>query len=90
MHFYQPAVFMCLYTIFTVVYWAAGGLHPHGHPYIYAILNWAEPARTVPLVVFGLLIGMPVIHVFIWMLHHFRDCCLLKVKLPTSVAPIKA
>lgn len=92
MHFYQPLVFVLSYVVFSIVYWAAGGLSPFGQPYIYAILDWEKPYRTVPLVVFGLMIGMPLIHVFVWMLHHFRDNCLskMRMKLSSSVEPTKA
>lgn len=92
MHFYQPALCVTLYGLFTIAYWAAGGLNPFGFPYIYAILNWSKPAQTVPSVIIGLLVILPLIHVFVWTLHQIRDVCLSKLikKNSLSIEPSKA
>ncbi|XP_067621793.1 protein rolling stone isoform X2 [Eurosta solidaginis] len=36
-----------IYYVFTVVYYTAGGLDEYGNPYIYPILDWKTPERTI-------------------------------------------
>lgn len=92
MHFYQPIAFLILYLIFSIIYWASGGLNPYGFPYIYSILDWSKPSRTIPLIVIGLSIGLPLIHMFVWVLHQIRDSCLSRIKRKNVVSeePLKA
>lgn len=73
LHFYQPMIALTVYFIFTVIYWAAGGLNASGQNYIYAILDWNKPKQTVPLVILGLIFLLPVFHALLWSLHKLRD-----------------
>lgn len=87
-HFYQPVLFAVAYFIFSLIYWAAGGLNPKGFPYIYSITNWANPSLTVPLVVCTVLIFVPIIHTFVWVLHQIRDWLFLRIKGNNSVQAV--
>ncbi|XP_032664981.1 protein rolling stone-like isoform X2 [Odontomachus brunneus] len=60
------------YVMFTVIYYAAGGLNKEGYPYIYKILDWKKPARTIPLCAGGLTL-VTVLHCVLCMLAHTRD-----------------
>ena len=42
-----PVLVGLWYVLFSVVYWAAGGLDPDGHPWIYPMLDWDHPASAV-------------------------------------------
>lgn len=50
LHFYIPFVFMFMYLIFTLVYWAAGGTTPDGGTAIYPIMDWENLQVTLPFV----------------------------------------
>lgn len=88
LHFYQPVLFVAFYLIFTLIYWAAGGHDPKGFPYIYTMTNWANPTFSVPLAVLTVLIVVPLIHTFVWVLHQIRDWLLLRMKAITSIEPV--
>merc|ERR1719480_398011 len=50
-HVYAPMLIACLYVLFTIVYFAAGGTNDDGvRPYIYEALNWSEPEKAGRLV----------------------------------------
>lgn len=87
LHFYQPVLVVGLYVVFSVIYWAAGGRNSNGSPYIYPVTNWANPGLTVPLVMGTVLVFIPLIHAFLWVLHQLRDWLLLRIKVITSIQP---
>lgn len=87
LHFYQPAVVMVCYFIFSVIYWAAGGHNSDGFPYIYVVTNWEKPGLAVPLAISTIVVFVPLIHAFVWILHQLRDRLLLRVKYFNSVSP---
>jgi len=65
-HFYLAVIFGIWYTLFSVVYWAAGGtgICREGFPcdrYIYPILDWDEKPGMAAGVVLGGCVLMPVI-----------------------------
>ena len=72
LHIYQPIIALCFYLIFSVIYWAAGGTGREGCHWIYPILDWNKPETTVPLI-FVMLVGVFVIHGFLWALQLLRD-----------------
>lgn len=73
MHFYHPFVFWLAYLAFSAIYWAAGGLNPGGYSYIYPVLDWDNLGLTVPFVVIGLFVALPIVHTLLWGLHLLRD-----------------
>ena len=72
LHYYQPALVMLGYAVFTVIYWAAGGLGLEGEDYIYWIINWDKPGYTI-LAILVLFVLMFLEQVLIWGLHCLRD-----------------
>lgn len=60
------------YLVFSVIYYAAGGLDKQGYHYIYKILDWKKPARTA-LVCAGGLTFVAVLHCVTCMLANTRD-----------------
>ena len=73
LHFYQPAFALIAYFIFTVIYWASGGVNSDGANYIYAILDWNKPGQSVPLVICGLVFILPLAQALLWSVHLLRD-----------------
>lgn len=55
------------YLIFTLIYYAAGGVDKNGNNYIYKILNWENPGPTMIIVV-----GVIVLAILL----HFAACFL--------------
>ena len=72
LHFYQAILAMALYVIFSIIYWAAGGVNMNGYPYIYSILDWNDPIPTVIMVVIAAVAMIP-LHAILWALHLLRD-----------------
>ncbi|XP_068916637.1 protein rolling stone-like isoform X2 [Tenebrio molitor] len=71
LHCCYPIVFGICYAVFSVIYYAAGGISKENKVYIYNILDWRKPGRTT-LVCFGVLGFIVVLHVVVWGLHKFR------------------
>ncbi|KAL8589433.1 hypothetical protein ACOMHN_021585 [Nucella lapillus] len=65
-------IFAVIYTAFTLIYWQAGGLNALGEPYVYKVLDWANPGRSVTMTVAFLLVGVPLQHAVVWALHVLR------------------
>ncbi|XP_035732858.1 protein rolling stone-like isoform X1 [Vespa mandarinia] len=56
---YMKNVWWCLiiilfYVIFSVIYYAAGGLDKYGYHYIYKILDWEKPGQTLIICIAGM------------------------------------
>ena len=75
LHFYHPLVILLAYTGFTAIYWAAGGRTDTGSSYIYPVTNWENLKLTLPFVVIGLFVVLPIVHFLFWLLHQLRDFC---------------
>ncbi len=53
LHVYQILLFSLIYTIFTVIYWAAGGENNHDKHYIYEIMDYKDnPSKAAMWVIF--------------------------------------
>ncbi|GAB1860303.1 Protein rolling stone [Camponotus japonicus] len=63
------AVFYC---VFTAIYYIAGGLDKYGYHYIYRVIDWKRPARTL-LVCVGGCTFITVLHCVSCMLADVRD-----------------
>ena len=48
-HVYLSILYASAYTVFTVVYWKAGGTNPEGQPYVYSVLDWRSNPGTAAL-----------------------------------------
>jgi magnesium-transporting ATPase (P-type) len=67
------------YLIFSVIYYVAGGLDKYGYHYIYKILDWKRPARTL-LVCAGGLTFVTLLHCVICMLADMRNRVYRRIK----------
>lgn len=61
-----------LYCVFTAIYYVAGGLDKYGYHYIYKIIDWKRPARTL-LVCVGGCTFITVLHCVSCILADIRD-----------------
>ncbi|CAD7085572.1 unnamed protein product [Hermetia illucens] len=53
LHMFLPVCFGLVYAIFSVIYYAAGGVDPAGKHYIYPILDWDYPGKAILTVIGG-------------------------------------
>ncbi|CAG9855101.1 unnamed protein product [Phyllotreta striolata] len=60
-HVIYPVMLGTIYSIFTIIYYAAGGTGKEGRPFIYKIVNWDKPGMTLG-VCLGVLIFVIIIH----------------------------
>ncbi|XP_011334442.1 protein rolling stone isoform X2 [Ooceraea biroi] len=60
------------YLIFSVIYYFAGGVDKYGYHYIYTVLDWTRPARTL-LVCAGGLTFVTLLHCVTCMLAEIRN-----------------
>ena len=73
LHFIYPAMFATAYAVFTGIYFAAGGTHPNGNPYIYPVIDYGNrPGLAVGLVVAVVLVMIPIINLMIFGLYSVR------------------
>jgi len=72
LHIYQPLSALFCYFIFTLIYWASGGVGPHGFPWIYPVVNWTQPGPTIFFLFIISLLLIP-LQVFLWGLHFLSD-----------------
>ncbi|KAG6450464.1 hypothetical protein O3G_MSEX006643 [Manduca sexta] len=72
LHFLHPLGFGIIYVIFSVIYYAAGGLSPFGAVYIYPMLDWSSPGIAMITVV-GSAIFLILGHVLIVLIALGRD-----------------
>jgi len=72
LHVYQSIIALVSYAIFTLIYWAAGGLGIEGEDWIYPIIKWDEPGNTM-IVVAVLFVATFVLQGVFVGLHLLRD-----------------
>ncbi|XP_050726900.1 protein rolling stone-like isoform X2 [Eriocheir sinensis] len=79
LHFYIPFLFMTVYLVFTLIYWAAGGTTPDGFTAIYPIMDWDNLSVTLPFVVCCVIFS-PFMQGLVWGVYRARvavreRCC---------------
>ena len=73
LHFIYSHVFGSIYVLFTVIYWAAGGMDKDGNHYIYKALDYSDhPGAAIFTVFFVLIIMQFMLHLFLFILFRFR------------------
>ncbi|XP_060062426.1 protein rolling stone-like [Ylistrum balloti] len=88
LHFYQPLIFAALYTIFSVIYFAAGGGN------IYEVLDWSKAGEALALTLPLILIAVPLVHlgvcgVYYARLEIWRKCFLNTDGSPTGGSQVR-
>ncbi|CAF4796098.1 unnamed protein product [Pieris macdunnoughi] len=71
-HIYQPIAVGLWYSIFSGIYYAAGGTDSLGNPFIYEILDWRQTHRSLALVA-AALAALIVLYAAMWVLTICRD-----------------
>lgn len=72
-HVYQPILYTLVYGLFYIVYWAAGGVDPQGHHYIYKVLDWGRrPGPATGLALGLVFLAVPLIHLLVFGLYKLR------------------
>jgi len=76
-HCVHPILFSVIFCIFSLFYYLAGGTNYYKEPYIYSILDWSRPWRTLGIVSL-VAATMILMHFFLYCLYRIR--LLLKQK----------
>lgn len=72
-HLVYPVLYSLIYSLFTVIYWAAGGTNEEGQSYIYAIMNYEKNAGlAVLMAVMFVLLAVPLSQFLLYGLFRFR------------------
>ncbi|XP_067684236.1 protein rolling stone-like isoform X2 [Haliotis asinina] len=71
-HVIYPVIYGVIYTVFTVVYHILGGTSGKGEPYIYKILDWSKPKRTLPFVFLSTFVALPCLYLVVFFTHKLR------------------
>ncbi|CAG9760451.1 unnamed protein product [Ceutorhynchus assimilis] len=71
LHFIYPLLLAFAYTIFTIIFYVAGGTTKTGSRYIYPILKWDEPGKTAGVCA-GVMILMIFLHLFLFLIFKAR------------------
>lgn len=67
LHCYWPFLFTGLYILFNFIYFELGGTDRHDRAYIYPLLDWRNPRKSLLVTVFGLIFVL-VVHSIVWIL----------------------
>jgi len=70
-HAIHPIIFGGVFGIFSFIYFLAGGTNYYFEPYVYHIIDWAHPIRTL-LVISGVTVFMVIFHTFFFLLYKMR------------------
>ncbi|XP_037084179.1 protein rolling stone-like [Pollicipes pollicipes] len=80
-HVTFPLCYGLAYLLFTIIYYACGGLDPKGNTGIYPILDWAQPGLTLGVAA-GAVVAIFVLHAVTWGMvqgrMHLHGTCLGK------------
>lgn len=63
-----PLLFAASYSIFTLIYYQAGGVTENGKPYIYGVLNWANPSGVLT-VMGGVIVAVVIVYLMYYGTH---------------------
>ncbi|XP_015587928.1 protein rolling stone isoform X2 [Cephus cinctus] len=77
-HFWWSVAIVTLYAIFSLIYFFAGGLNKDGYDYIYKILDWKVPGRTL-LVCLGGFVFVVAVHCLLCLFVKFKDRLHMKI-----------
>ena len=72
-HMYQCCLTGLVYSLFTYLYWAAGGTNHLGDPYIYKVLNYGKTPWVALCYILAIsFIVAPMIHSMVFFVYRFR------------------
>ncbi|KAK6993497.1 protein rolling stone [Biomphalaria glabrata] len=62
LHFVYPVIFGVAYTLFSAIYYSMDGTNQTGDRYIYSVLDWSRPDRTLALSSLSNFVFIPIVH----------------------------
>lgn len=69
LHFLYPVALGVIYTLFSAIYYTLGGTNQNGDAYIYSVLDWSKPGRTLAVSSLSNFVFIPMVHIFMWALN---------------------
>nr|XP_054767521.1 protein rolling stone-like [Lytechinus pictus] len=81
-HIIYCIIYSLTYALFSLIFWAAGGVDPYGNRYIYPILNWEDIPGLTCAYMLGLAVILFVVQCVMYGLYRLRvflagSCCRL-------------
>jgi len=80
LHAIHALIFGGVFGIFSFIYFLAGGTNYYFEPYVYHIIDWAHPVRTL-LVIGGVTVFLVIFHSFFFLLYKMRLVCSRRYKI---------
>jgi len=74
MHAIHAIIFGGVFGIFSFVYFLAGGTNYYFEPFVYHIIDWAHPLRTL-LVIGGVSVFLVIFHSIFFLMYKMRMVC---------------
>ena len=86
LHVLYAMIFAVVYSLFTVIFWAAGGVNVDGDPYIYKVLDYenGDPAQVSAVLLGIVFVASPILQFILFALYQLR-CFLHKKRENLSV-----
>jgi hypothetical protein len=74
LHWVYMMIFSIIYAVFTIIYWAAGGVNGRGDPFIYRILDYenGKPGSIAAVLLCSVFIVAPLVQFILYGLHRIR------------------
>ena len=73
LHIVYPIIFITIYLVFSLIYWACGGTDPDNKPYIYAALDYGgHPVRAVITICLFVSVGNVMSQLLLFGLYRLR------------------
>lgn len=69
LHFYMMQVYAFIYTLFTGIYYVAGGTGNNGTTFIYPVLDYATKPGSAAGLCIGVIILLPLLHLAVYALY---------------------
>jgi len=74
LHAIHSIIFGGVFGVFSIIYFLAGGTNYYSEPYVYHIIDWAHPMRTL-LVMGGVSVFLVIFHTIFYLLYRVRLVC---------------
>lgn len=73
LHIIYPVIFITIYLMFSLIYWACGGTDPNNKPYIYSALDYGgHPVRAVITICLFVFVGNVLSQLLLFGLYRLR------------------
>ncbi|CAB4004808.1 Hypothetical predicted protein [Paramuricea clavata] len=74
LHVLYVMIFAVVYSLFTVIFWAAGGVNVDGDSYIYKVLDYenSDPAQVSAVLLGIVFVASPILQTILFALYQLR------------------